>query len=51
MDIGKLFAIYCKLTEQLVIICEGYAGEIHPEILRKALAVLIAVQDRIDIIE
>ena len=51
MNIGKLFTIFSQLAEKIVIIREGYAGEIHPEILRIALAVLIAVQNRIDVIE
>ena len=51
MDINKFFTIFCQLTEELIIICKRYTGKIHPEILGKTLAVLIAVQDGIDIIE
>ena len=51
MNVSKLFTISCKQAEQLVIICKRYAGEIHPEILGKARAVLIAVQDGIDVIK
>lgn len=51
MDIGKFFTHFSQLTEYIVILCEKYAGEIHPEVLRKSLAVLIAVQDSIDVVE
>lgn len=51
MDLSQFRAQTCQLAKQLKISCERDAGEIHPEILRKALAVLIAVQGRIDIVE